>query len=131
MALKIRLRQQGRRNRLFYRIVVADSRSPRDGKFLEILGWYDPYEEDQAKGVSLKEERLKHWLFQGAVITDKVKSLAKRAAPDVMTQYIAKTLENRKKKLLKKKEVKKKAKEVSQKKKVAPTKKSKKEVAAK
>ena len=46
MALKIRLRQQGRKNRPFYRLVLTDSRTPRDGKYVEALGWYNPIEKD-------------------------------------------------------------------------------------
>ena len=47
MALKIRLRQQGRNNRPFYRLVVTDARSPRDGKYVEALGWYNPFEAER------------------------------------------------------------------------------------
>jgi small subunit ribosomal protein S16 len=57
MALKIRLRQQGRNNRPFYRLVVADVRSPRDGKYLEALGWYNPFEAEADRSFSANAER--------------------------------------------------------------------------
>ena len=62
MGLKIRLRQQGRNNRPFYRLVVADCRSPRDGKYVEALGWYNPFEQELDKSVSIKPERIQYWL---------------------------------------------------------------------
>ncbi|MBN1915336.1 MAG: 30S ribosomal protein S16 [Parachlamydiales bacterium] len=83
MALKIRLRQQGRNNYRSFRIVVADIRSPRDGKYLEGLGWYDPHLET-GKDVMVKEDRLAHWLSQGAQVSENVKALIKRAAPSVL-----------------------------------------------
>lgn len=139
MALKIRLRQQGRKNRPFYRIVVADSRSPRDGKFLEILGWYNPFEEDQSKGLDVKEERITHWINEGALITEKVRALVKKAAPNVIAQMLSKQVEKKQKKAEKKKV--KSAKKAEQPKEAKPAKKApakkgpvkgkKKEVAAK
>ena len=57
MALKIRLRKQGRNNRASYRVVVADSRSPRDGKYVEKLGWYDPCE-NKGPDMFFDEERI-------------------------------------------------------------------------
>jgi len=76
MAVKIRLARHGAKKKPFYRIVVADSESPRDGKYLENVGTYDPLF-DPAK-VTLKEERIKYWMTQGATPTDTVKSLLKR-----------------------------------------------------
>lgn len=81
MAIKIRLRQQGRNNRPFYRLVVADVRSPRDGKYIEALGWYNPYLADQS--FSVNEERVKHWISQGAEVSENVEALLKRAAPGI------------------------------------------------
>lgn len=76
MALKIRLSRGGAKKRPFYRIVLADSRSPRDGRFLEKLGTYNPMvPQDHADRVTLKEERIKHWLGQGAQPTDRVRKL--------------------------------------------------------
>lgn len=104
MALKIRLRQQGRKNRAFYRLVLADARAPRDGKYLESLGWYDPIESDHAKGVSLKKDRLQYWLGVGAQLTDNAESLVKAHAPEVhqelvekRTSHLAKMAQKRKK----------------------------------
>ncbi|EKV30400.1 SSU ribosomal protein S16p [Caenispirillum salinarum AK4] len=76
MALKIRLSRGGAKKRPFYRIVLADSRSPRDGRFLERLGSYNPMvPQDHADRVILKDERIKHWLGQGAQPTDRVRKL--------------------------------------------------------
>jgi small subunit ribosomal protein S16 len=75
--VKIRLARHGRHKRPFYRIVVADSRSPRDGRFIEVLGTYDPLA--QASGVQLDAARTKGWLDQGAQVTDTVRHLLKRA----------------------------------------------------
>ena len=77
MAVKIRLARHGSKKRPFYRIVVADERCPRDGRFIEVVGTYDPTKEP-AK-VELKKERLVEWLKRGAQTTDTVKSLFKRA----------------------------------------------------
>ena len=73
MALKLRLARQGAKKRPFYRIVVADSRSPRDGRFIEVLGTFNPLlPKDSDDRVNLKEERVKHWLGVGAQPTDRV-----------------------------------------------------------
>ena len=85
MALKIRLRQQGRRNRLSYRLVVTDSRERRDGKYIESLGWYDPLAKDADAQVD--SERIAHWLSNGAQPTEKVISLIERCAPDAMKNF--------------------------------------------
>jgi len=71
--VKIRLRRMGRRNRPFYRVVVADSRSPRDGKFIEVIGHYDPLTDPAA--VTIDEEKALKWLRCGAEPTDTVRSL--------------------------------------------------------
>ncbi len=73
MAVKIRLSRQGRKKKPFYRIVVADSESPRDGKFLEVVGTYDPLQ-DPAE-VNIHQEKLQAWLDRGALPTTTVKSL--------------------------------------------------------
>ena len=73
MALKIRMSRGGAKRRPFYRIVVADSRKPRDGRFIERLGTYDPMlDRDNPDRVKLNEERIKHWLSQGAQPSDRV-----------------------------------------------------------
>ena len=83
MALVIRLRQQGKKNRHSFRIVVADRRFPRDGKYVEKLGWYDPFAES-GKDVTINNERMEHWLHQGALLSENVEALVKRAAPEVL-----------------------------------------------
>ena len=76
MQVKIRLARHGAKKRPFYRIVVASSESPRDGRFLENVGTYNPLT-DPAE-VTLKPERIKYWIDQGAIPTDTVKSLLKK-----------------------------------------------------
>ena len=86
MSLKIRLSRAGAKKRPFYRIVVADSRYPRDGRFIEIVGSYEPIlPKDHERRTVLKTERIEHWLKAGAQPTDRVlrfldaAGLAKRA----------------------------------------------------
>lgn len=76
MAVRIRLRRMGAKKRPFYRFVAADSRSPRDGRFLENLGWYNPIL--RPAQVHLKEEKIYEWLKQGALPTETVASLFKQ-----------------------------------------------------
>ena len=73
MAVHIRLRRMGKKKHPFYRIVAAESRRARDGRFLEVLGTYDPIEVPAV--VNVKEERLTHWLNEGAEPSDTVSSL--------------------------------------------------------
>ena len=87
MALKIRLRQQGATNRVMYRLVVADSRSPRDGKYIEALGWYNPHAPKEDAEIFVKPDRLQHWLQNGAQISESAQSLLERAAPEVVKTY--------------------------------------------
>ncbi len=77
MAVKIRLQRHGSKKRPFYRLVAADSRSPRDGRYLEIIGTYDPTKEPVA--VTIDEEKAKKWLNEGAQLTDTVKNLFAKA----------------------------------------------------
>ena len=73
MGLKIRLARAGAKKRPYYHIVVADSRSPRDGRFIERLGSYNPMlPADHADRVRLQDERIQHWLSEGALATDRV-----------------------------------------------------------
>jgi len=76
MAVRIRLARHGTKKRPFYRIVVADGENPRDGRFLEKVGTYDP-KYDPAK-VTVQTERVQYWIDQGATPSDTVKSLLKR-----------------------------------------------------
>ena len=70
--VKIRLRRMGRRNKPFYRVVVADSRSPRDGKFIDIIGYYNPLTDPAT--ISIDGEKALKWLRYGAQPTDTVRS---------------------------------------------------------
>lgn len=73
MSTKIRLARAGRRNLPFYHIVIADSRSPRDGRFIEEVGYYDPVLSDDKKNrVNLKTDRIEYWLSVGAEPTERV-----------------------------------------------------------
>ncbi len=76
MAVSIRLRREGTTNRPYYKVVVADSRSPRDGKFLEMVGTYDPKKPDHNS--TLKLDRIDHWIARGAQPSDTVRSLIKK-----------------------------------------------------
>ena len=76
MAVKIRLTRKGTKKKPFYRIVAADIESPRDGRFLELLGTYNPMVEPAA--VTLKEDRIKYWLDEGAKPSTTVESILKR-----------------------------------------------------
>ena len=75
--VKIRLRRMGAKKNPFYRVVVADSRAPRDGRFVEEIGTYDPLAEPAA--VKVDAERAQYWVKNGAQPTDTVKSLLKKA----------------------------------------------------
>ena len=73
MSLKIRLARAGAKKRPYYRIVIADSRSPRDGRYIEKIGTYDPLlPKDSGERVKFSEDRVKHWLGVGAQPTDRV-----------------------------------------------------------
>ena len=74
--VKIRLRRMGAKKAPYYRVVVADSRSPRDGRFIEELGIYDPMAESDK--LKLDVERVKYWVSQGAQPTDTVRGLLKK-----------------------------------------------------
>lgn len=77
MAVKIRLRRMGAKKNPFYRIVVADSRSPRDGRFIEEIGYYDPIK--QPAEVKIDEAKAQDWLKKGAQLSDTTKSLFVKA----------------------------------------------------
>ena len=76
MAVRLRLRRMGRKKRPFYRLVVADQRSPRDGRFIEVVGFYDPLQKPYQ--LELKENRITYWLENGAQPSTTVKSLLRR-----------------------------------------------------
>ena len=73
MAVKLRLKRMGAKQRPFYRIIAADSRSPRDGRFIETVGTYDPIKSDN--NITLDEEKIIKWLNNGAEPTDTVKNI--------------------------------------------------------
>ncbi len=76
MAVKIRLRRMGARNNPFYRVVVADSRSPRDGRFIEEIGYYDPKSDPAV--INIDTAKAEEWIKKGAQPTDTVKRLLKK-----------------------------------------------------
>lgn len=84
MAVKIRMRQQGRKNRQTFRLVVTDIRNPRDGKYVETLGSYDPHRKDN--NLTVNTERLNFWLSKGAVLSESAERLVKVVAPDVIKE---------------------------------------------
>lgn len=77
MAVRIRLKRMGAHKAPFYRVVVSDSRSPRDGRFIEEIGTYNPLKEEN--NVTLDEEKALKWLQEGAQASDTVRSLFKKA----------------------------------------------------
>ena len=77
MAVKIRLRRLGAKKKPFYRIIVADSRSPRNGRFIEEIGYYDPTKEPSV--VNIDAEKAKKWIANGAQPTDTVRALLKKS----------------------------------------------------
>ncbi len=78
MSVKVRLTRTGANRDNNFRVVATDTRNPRDGRFIEILGWYDP----KKKGVNfgLKLDRIEHWVKNGAIVSETVRSLLKRNA---------------------------------------------------
>jgi small subunit ribosomal protein S16 len=76
MAVSIRLRREGTKNSPYYKVVVADRRSPRDGKFIEIIGAYDP--KKTGHNSTLKIDRVEYWIGKGAQPSDTVRSLIKQ-----------------------------------------------------
>jgi len=86
MAISIRLRREGALNRPYYKVVVADSRSPRDGKFIEIIGTYDP--KKPGHNSTLKLDRAEYWIAHGAQPSDTVRSLIKKNRERVQDQTL-------------------------------------------
>ncbi len=89
MALMIRLRPQGAKNRQNYRLVVCDEQSPLDGKYLEKLGSYDPLQEG-ANHLQIDVARVQHWLDLGAQISERACSLVEKFAPEVVKALVQK-----------------------------------------
>ena len=103
MALKIRLRQQGRNNRATFRLVVTDCRSPRDGKYVEMLGWYSPFESKPELNLFIKTDRVQHWLEQGAQMSDNAKALIRKTDPSLIRTHTQKEVKHRAKMAAKRK----------------------------
>ncbi|WP_319586344.1 30S ribosomal protein S16 [uncultured Desulfobulbus sp.] len=82
MAVRIRLTRKGRKKQPFYRIIVADSQAPRDGKFLDIVGTYDPMQNPAV--VKIDNEKLDSWMKKGAKPTETVESLIRKYVPGVV-----------------------------------------------
>ena len=82
MSVKLRLKRMGRSNAAFFRLNAIDSRSPRDGRVIEELGFYNPREKDPAKVFVAKLDRCKHWLDVGAIPSGTVSSMLKKAGLD-------------------------------------------------
>lgn len=76
MAVKIRLTRMGAKKKPFYRLVAADSQAPRDGKFLDMLGYYDPKMDPPV--IKIREERVHYWLEKGAMMTESARSILKK-----------------------------------------------------
>jgi len=88
MGLKIRLARAGAKKRPYYHIVIADSRSPRDGRFIEKVGSYNPMlPAEHADRIRLLDERVTHWISQGAVATDRVARFLGKAGLAPMPAY--------------------------------------------
>src|SRR5213082_777763 len=91
MAVSIRLRREGAKNRPYYKVVVADSRSPRDGKFIEIIGTYDP--KKTGHNSTLNVDRAEYWISKGAQPSDTVRSLLKKTRKQAAEAPVAATPE--------------------------------------
>ncbi len=101
MALKIRMRQQGRKNKRVFRLVLTDSKTPRDGKYLEALGWYNPHESTDEKRISVQEDKIQEWLGKGAQLSDKARALLAKIAPGVIKALREKELQRKQKRTAK------------------------------
>lgn len=78
MAVKVRMTRKGNKHNPFYRIVVADERFPRDGRYIEQVGTYDPRQEKEADKATLKTDRIDYWVSKGAQLSDTVSRLVNR-----------------------------------------------------
>ena len=89
MALVMRLKQMGNKNRRVYRCVVADSRSPRDGKYVDSVGHYNPYLETPAV---IHADKVKEWMAKGVRPTEKMRAILKRSCPEVLAAISKKSV---------------------------------------
>lgn len=104
MGLKIRLRKQGRTNRPFFRLVLAESTTKRDGKYVEMLGWYNPIESEEEKNFSIDSARIEYWLNNGAELSEKAEALVNRGAPEIVRRQKEKLVAKKAKRTAKKRE---------------------------
>ncbi|AIK18984.1 30S ribosomal protein S16 [Borreliella afzelii] len=86
MSVKIRLKRMGAKKRPYYRIVVMNSTSPRDGRAIEELGYYHPIEKQNQ--IKIKEDRMKDWISKGAILSDTVKMLLKKNNLNAKSQEV-------------------------------------------
>lgn len=94
MAVRIRMQRVGKKNQPYYRIAAVDSRFKRDGRFLEILGHYDPRAKEETQGLRIDLERVAHWTAHGALVSERVEPLLarfRRIAPALAAAQAAKT----------------------------------------
>lgn len=104
MALTIRLRQQGRTGHQQYRLVVMDSRVQRDGKYVEMIGWYDPRQEKEENRLFIKTDRVQYWLGKGATLSDKAAALVRHTSPEVLRAQTEQAVAKKRKEQLKRRE---------------------------
>ena len=96
MSVKLRLARRGRRKAPYYRIVAADSRKARDGRFIESIGQYQPLSKDEESKLVVDEDRALHWLHNGAQTSDTVRSLLRKKG--IMKKFHDQKVEAKKKK---------------------------------
>jgi small subunit ribosomal protein S16 len=84
MAVRIRLARCGAKKKPFYRVVAADSESPRDGRFIEVLGTYDP--RNKVRGINLNLDSISNWISRGALVSDTVRKIMKHSARSITSQ---------------------------------------------
>ena len=83
MAVKLRLKRMGKKHRPFYRLNAMDARSPRDGRVIEELGFYDPLAKDENQVLQLNKERIEYWLSVGAQPSDTARGLMRKVGIDI------------------------------------------------
>lgn len=115
MALTIRLRQQGRTGHQQYRLVVMDSRVQRDGKYVEMIGWYDPRQEKEENRLFIKTDRVQFWLSKGATISEKAAALVNHTSPEVLRAKTEQAVAKKRKEQVKRRERRAAAKKTSEK----------------
>lgn len=95
MALKMRLRKQGRTNRPFYRLVVTEKYNKRDGKYVECIGWYNPVSSNEDQVLMVKGDRAQYWVEKGVEVSPKAEALLRQAAPSILKDRTSRELAKR------------------------------------